>query len=276
MIAFGETPFCSSHTQVSVAVLPDPDDDEPFGRVRDADEFVDRDDAGSLLDGERRGRERGDVGRQVARIHDAGAGRVEAGSAQQRHESAITQVLAAAVEHDLTGRDEAREHAAVVLAHLGCARPFVESALRSVGLHPTAAEQRRGDAVERRRLVQAHEPVSIEPVASGALPAVDDRHRHVGGGGERVDERHPHRPGPDDEVVDVDDRLHALIRALGRRARQGRERRALSLSRRGGRVGRVLQRVVGGSSRQQPQTNMPTATPRKTPPITSVSQCAAR
>ena len=182
--------------------------------MRDADELVDRDDAGSVLDGEWRGRERGDVGREVSRVDDAGAGCVVAGSAQQRHEAAIAEILAAAVEDDLTGRDEACEHAGVVVAHLRCARPLVHSALRAVGLHPTAAEQRRGDAVERRRLVQAHEPVSVEPVASGAVPAVDDRHRHVCGGGEGVDERHPHRPRPDDQVVDVHDRLHALIRAV--------------------------------------------------------------
>ena len=183
--------------------------------MRDADELVHRDDAGSVLDGERRGRERRDVGRQVPASTTRARGAWKRRPAQERREPAIAQVLGAPVEHDLTVRDEAgRARARSSRRPRLRSRAFVQSALRPVGLHPPAAQQRRGDAVERRRLVQAHEPVGVEPVASGAVTTVDDRDRHVGVGREGVDERHPHRPRADHQVVDVDDRLHALIRAV--------------------------------------------------------------
>lgn len=76
--------------------------------------------------------------------------------------------------------------------------------LGSVELNPAAAEQRRGHTVERGRLMEAYEPVGIEPMATRTVAAVDDRDRDLRRGGERVHERHSHRARPDHEVIDIE------------------------------------------------------------------------
>ena len=90
-------------------------------------------------------------------------------------------------------------------------RAFVEAALGTGRLQPAAAEERRRDPVEGRGLMQPHEAVRVEPMPARAVAAIHQRDGDVRVRREGVDERHPHRSRADDQVVDVDDRLHALI-----------------------------------------------------------------
>ena len=93
----------------------------------------------------------------------------------------------------------------------------MQPGLRSVLLHAAAAEQRRRDAVERRRLVQADEGIGVEPVPADAVPAVDDRHAHVGVVDQRIRERHARGAGPHHEIVGFDSACHWSTQARRRR-----------------------------------------------------------
>jgi hypothetical protein len=44
--------------------------------------------------------------------------------------------------------------------------------------------------------------------------SIDDRHRRLGCSHKRVGERHPRRAGPDDQVVNLDDRFHRAAPGL--------------------------------------------------------------
>ena len=95
----------------------------------------------------------------------------------------------------------------VVAADLGAARALEEARVHAVGLDSVPPERGRVDAVVRRRLVQLHERVGVEPVAAGTMAPLDDDDVGVAVAKEFVDERHPERTGSDDEIVSLEVRV---------------------------------------------------------------------
>ena len=123
---------------------------------------------------------------------------------------------------DLAREHPIGQHAVVVGADLGDARPLVQACLRPALLHPPATQRRGRDTVEGGRLVQADEGVGVEPVPADAVPAIDQRHPHVGVVDQRVRERHAHGPGADDEVVHVEPLDHPVTIGIPASSYQGR------------------------------------------------------
>ena len=99
----------------------------------------------------------------------------------------------------------------VVAADLGAAGSLVEAGVAPVGLDAILPEDGRVDAVGRRRLVQLHEGIGVEPVTAGAMPSFDHDDVGVGVLDQAVDERHAHRAGTDDEIVGLE--LTLLVHA---------------------------------------------------------------
>ena len=214
VMALGETPFCRSQTHVSVAVLPAP--------------------TMTYLSGACWMRTSSLTATTRAPSSTTNGGGVSSGMSGDRYRASTTREPGAKNRVPLsidTNRRPPRysvrpwklhtarcthafEHAGVILGDFRRTRPFVKPAFGSVGPNPAAAEKRRSHAVERRCLMKSHEPVCVEPMTAGAMAAIENRHRRVRRGGERVDEGHAHRAGPDHEVVDVDGLIHGLIRAV--------------------------------------------------------------
>ena len=117
---------------------------------------------------------------------------------------AVRVVLAASEEGDAARADEtAIQDVVVVGEDLRLPGPLLEPRLRAAPLHRTAAEARRRDAVEQRRLMQLDERIRVQPVPAGRVATVDERDVDVGMVDERVGERHAHRACTHDEVVRV-------------------------------------------------------------------------
>ena len=90
----------------------------------------------------------------------------------------------------------------VVIDDLLPLRPLLEASLWPLGLHRARAEHGRGHAVKQRRLMELHERIGVEPVAARRFTTIDQRDMYVVGViDQRVDERHAHRSGADNEVV---------------------------------------------------------------------------
>ena len=108
--------------------------------------------------------------------------------------SIVGEVVAHAEEANLARRQEMLlEHALEVVADLPRGRPLVEAGVRADLVDRVGAEAARVHAVERRRLVQAHERVGVVPVAARTVAPVDHHHVGVGVGDQRIGERHPGR-----------------------------------------------------------------------------------
>ena len=59
--------------------------------------------------------------------------------------------------------------------------------------------------------MQPDERVGVQPVPTGAVPAVDHHHADVGVVDQGVHERHPRRACTDDQVIGLQDRSHGLM-----------------------------------------------------------------
>jgi hypothetical protein len=70
----------------------------------------------------------------------------------------------------------ARGARGVLRAHLRRRRPFVQAGLRPGPLNAPTAEQRRGHAVERGRLVQGDKRARLQPMSTDTVPTVDHDH----------------------------------------------------------------------------------------------------
>ena len=117
---------------------------------------------------------------------------------------AVGVVLAAFQEGDPPGSDEATvQHVVEVGLDLWSARPLLKSRLRTRRLQPAVAQRGRCHAVEERCLVQPDERVGIDPVTSGRVTPIDQRHVHVRMVDQCIAERHPHRACTHHQVVGV-------------------------------------------------------------------------
>ena len=131
------------------------------------------------------------------------------GAVEKRDDEVPVAVPAAVVAHaeepHPAGRKQVLvEHARVVVADLAGGRPLVEAGVRPVLVDPVVAERARLDAVVRRRLVEAHERIGVEPVAARPVPPVDEHDLGVRVRDQRVRERHPRRTRSDDQVIGLD------------------------------------------------------------------------
>ena len=188
-------------------------DDVLAGRLLQVHEVVDRDDASAVPDGEPWRLLGRDVRSQVTRIDDPAALRyVERLARDPRDDGAAAQVRRAGEELDPPRPEQpVGQHVRVVREDRRLPGPLVQPRLGPPVLHPPTTEQRRRDAVEARGLVQLHERVRLQPVAADAVPPVDERHPGRRGVlDQRVRERHPHRAGPDHEVVGFDAARHGV------------------------------------------------------------------
>ena len=127
---------------------------------------------------------------------------------QQRHDVVPVTVLPLVLRHGHEP-DPARRHellledAVVVVADLRCRGPLIEAGVGAGLVDAVGAQDARVHAVVRRRLVQPDERVRVEPVTARAMPAVDEDDLGVRIGQQRVDERHPRCPRPDDEIISL-------------------------------------------------------------------------
>jgi hypothetical protein len=95
----------------------------------------------------------------------------------------------------------ARGARGVLRAHLRRRRPLVQAGLRPGPLNAPTAEQCRGHAVERGRLVQADKRARVQPMSTDTVPTVDHDHADVRMVDQRVRERHPLRARADHQIV---------------------------------------------------------------------------
>ena len=145
---------------------------------------------------------------------------------QQRHHVVTVAVLSPILRHGHEP-DPARRHelfledAVVVVADLRCRGALIEARIGAGLVDAVRPQDARVHAVVRRRLVQPDERVRVEPVTAGAMPPVDEHDLGVRIAQQRVHERHPRRPRPDDEVIGLQ-LVHAGPLGGDRRTRRRR------------------------------------------------------
>ena len=190
--------------------LAAPDQREAVGGLGEIDEPVGRDERDAGLDAEAGHVTRRDLRLDVRRVDDAPSRPDDRLRAVEERDDAVpvavpAPVVAHAEEADAAGRQQVLvEDAGVVVADLGRARPLVEAGVRPRLVDAVAPERPRLDAVVRRRLVEAHERIGVQPVAAGPVAPVDEHDLGTRVGEQRVRERHPRRTRSDDEVVGLD------------------------------------------------------------------------
>ena len=101
-----------------------------------------------------------------------------------------------------------------VAADLRAAGSLGKAGVRAFSLGPVLSERGGVDAVEPRRLVELHERVRVQPVAAGAMAALDHHDVGVAVLDQRVDEGHPERADTDDEIVRLELRVPAHVRKI--------------------------------------------------------------
>ena len=189
-------PRSSSQQIASSAVLPAADDHIAGRRMPNLREVADGNALHAVGDGERRRLARRHTRRHVGRVDHATPHRhVGDLAGEQGAEAPLAEVVAHREEPHPTRVDQLVPHDLVeVAADLGAAGALVEAGFAPLGFDAIEPEQRRVDAVRRRRLVQLHEGIRVEPVAPGAMPALDDDDVGIRVLDQAVDERrHPSR-----------------------------------------------------------------------------------
>ncbi len=226
-IAAGGTPRSRSHTHVSSAVLPSADDHEALERRLEPSELGRRDAPDAIGHRERRRARRGKRALDVRGVDELSAhAHARRRAREPGDEAVLAHVVAAREITDAPRRQEVTVHDALVVGpELVGAGELVEARVRSDRVDRVLPERHRGDAVESRRLMEPHVRIGVEPMSAGRVASVDDGDRGVRMREERVGERHPRRPGADDEIVGFELRPHHPDDTRAARARGATRRR---------------------------------------------------
>jgi hypothetical protein len=100
---------------------------------------------------------------------------------------------------------------AVIRAHLVDSSQLREAFVQPYLVDFVLTKVARIDAIKCGRLMQTHIRVRDRPVSSRSSVSINDNHRRIGVGEERVDERHAHGTSTNHEVV----RLKVLCHLFG-------------------------------------------------------------
>ena len=100
-----------------------------------------------------------------------------------------------------------RGHIGEIRAHLLAGRSFVVPRVLTALVDAIPTKRERAHPVIRRRRMQAHEGIRIQPMTPRTPASVDHRHLDVGFGDKRVDEGKTARASPYDQIIGTDEQL---------------------------------------------------------------------